>query len=228
VDKAEKEQELANQVNHLAVKQLANIANEQKAKLVHVSTDYVFDGTGGKPYKETDKTNPKNVYGKTKLAGEKVMQEIMPTDAIIIRTSWVYSEFGNNFVKTMLRLGKERDEINVVSDQIGSPTYATDLAEVVLKIIANKNYQNKEQSTEIYHYSNEGEISWYEFAKEIFKLAKIDCKISPIITEQYPTLAQRPINTTMNKGRIMKRFCIKIHAYKTSLDIFVRNYKVNK
>ena len=228
VDKAEEEQELANQINHLAIRQLAVIAKAQQKKLIHISTDYVFDGKSGQPYLETDITNPHNVYGKTKLAGEKALQKIMPTNAIIIRTSWVYSEFGSNFVKTMLRLGKERDEISIVSDQIGSPTYATDLAEVVLKIITNKNYQNKEQLTEIYHYSNEGEISWYEFAKEIFKLAKIDCKISPIITEQYPALAQRPTNTTMNKGRIMKRFCIKINAYKTSLDIFIRNYKVNK
>jgi len=228
VDKAEEEQELVNQVNHLAVKQLAQIAKSQDSKLIHISTDYVFDGESDKPYTETDETNPINVYGKTKLAGEKALQEIMPNDAIIIRTSWMYSEFGNNFVKTMLGLGKERDEINVVSDQIGSPTYATDLAEVVLKIIANKNYQNKEQTTEIYHYSNGGEISWYEFSKEIFKLVKIDCKISPMITERYPALAQRPINTTMNKGRIMQKFCIKIYAYKTSLEIFFRNYKVNK
>ena len=218
VDKAEKEQELANQVNHLAVKQLANIANEQKAKLVHVSTDYVFDGMGGKPYKETDKTNPINVYGKTKLAGEKALQEIMPTDAIIIRTSWVYSEYGNNFVNTMLRLGKERDELNVVSDQIGSPTYATDLAGAILKIISNKNYQNKEQSTEVYHYSNEGEISWYEFAKEIFELSGIQCSVSPITTEQYPTPAKRPKNTLMNKDKISHRFDIDILDWRKSLE----------
>ena len=159
VDKAEEEQELANQVNHLAVKQLAGIAKEQKARLIHISTDYVFNGESDKPYIETSETNPINVYGKTKLAGEKALQAVMPMNAVIIRTSWVYSEYGNNFVKTMLRLGKERDELNVVSDQIGSPTYATDLAEAILKIISNKNYQNKEQSTEIYHYSNEGKIS---------------------------------------------------------------------
>ena len=184
VDKAEKEQELANQVNHLAVKQLANIANEQKAKSIHVSTDYVFDGESSKPYIEMDAVNPINVYGKTKLSGEKALQEAMPNNAIIIRTSWVYSEFGNNFVKTILRLGQERKELNVVNDQIGSPTYATDLAEVILKIIDNKEYKNKRQSTKVYHYSNEGEISWYIFTKEIFKLAKIDCKVSPITTEQ--------------------------------------------
>ena len=228
VDKAEEEQELANQVNHLAVKKLANIANEQKAKLVHVSTDYVFDGTGSKPYKETDKTNPINVYGKTKLAGEKALQEIMPTDAIIIRTSWLYSEFGNNFVKTMLRLGKERDEINVVSDQIGSPTYATDLANAILEIIDNKDYQDKQQSTEIYHYSNEGEISWYEFAKEIFKIAEVNCKVNPITTQQYPTPAQRPKNTLMNIAKIAKTFSVGISDWKESLNTCIIKLRKDK
>ena len=218
VDKAEEEQELANQVNHLAVKQLAGIAKEQKAKLIHISTDYVFDGTGSKPYKETDKTNPINVYGKTKLAGEKALQEIMPTNAMIIRTSWVYSEYGNNFVKTMLRLGKERDEINVVSDQIGSPTYATDLAKAILKIIDNRDYQDKDKATEIYHHSNKGEISWYDFTKEIFKLAKIDCKVSPITTEQYPTPAKRPRNTLMSKDKIIEEFSLEILDWKKSLE----------
>jgi len=210
VDKAEEEPELANQINHLAVKKIAKVANKQGSKLIHISTDYVFDGESGKPYTETDKTNPINVYGKTKLTGEKAIQEIMPTNAIIIRTSWVYSEYGNNFVKTMLRLGKERDEINVVNDQIGSPTYATDLAKVILEITNNKDYQDKNQSTQIYHYSNEGEISWYGFAKEIFKLAKIDCKVSSITTEQYPTSARRPMNTLMNKGKINKDYNMKI------------------
>ena len=218
VDKAEEEQELANQVNHIAVKQLAEIANKQKTKLIHISTDYVFDGESNKPYVETDKTSPINVYGKTKLAGEKALQEAMPDNAIIIRTSWVYSEFGNNFVKTMLRLGKERDEINIVSDQIGSPTYATDLAEAILAIINNKDYQNEENPTEIYHYSNEGEISWYDFTKEIFKLARVDCKVNPINTEQYPTPAKRPKNTFMNKDKISHRFDLDILDWRKSLD----------
>ena len=135
VDKAEEEQDFANQVNYLAVKQLAEIANKHKTKLMHISTDYVFDGESDEPYKETDKTNPINVYGKTKLAGERVLQEVMSTNAIIIRTSWMYSEYGNNFVKTILKLGKERDELNVVSDQIGSPTYATDLAKAIRKYL---------------------------------------------------------------------------------------------
>jgi dTDP-4-dehydrorhamnose reductase len=218
VDKAEEEQELVNQINHLAVKQLAGIAKEQKAKLIHISTDYVFDGESDKPYTETDKTNPINVYGKTKLAGEKALQKIMPTDAIIIRTSWVYSEYGNNFVKTMLRLGKERDEINVVSDQIGSPTYATDLANVILDIVQNIEFKEVGQKTQVYHYSNAGKVSWYEFAKEIFIIAKIDCKVNPIITGQYPTSATRPRNTLMSKSKIFETFGASIFDWKESLN----------
>ena len=225
VDKVEEEQELANQVNHLAVKQLANIANEQKAKLVHVSTDYVFDGESNKSYTETDETNPINVYGKTKLAGERALQEAMPNNAIIIRTSWVYSKFGNNFVKTMLRLGKERDEINVVSDQIGSPTYATDLAGVILEIIKNKEFKEVGQKTQVYHYSNAGKVSWYDFAKEIFKIAEVSCKVNPITTQQYPTPAQRPKNTLMNKAKIAKTFSVGISDWKESLKTCIKKYR---
>jgi len=221
VDKAEEEQDLANQVNHLAVKQLAQIAKNQQAKLIHISTDYVFDGESDKPYIETDETNPINVYGRTKLAGEKALKKIMPTDAIIIRTSWVYSEYGNNFVKTMLRLGKERGELNIVSDQIGSPTYATDLAGVILEIIQNKSFKEVGQTTQTYHYSNEGEISWHEFAKEIFKIAKIDCKANPIVTEQYPTPAKRPKKTLMNKDKIAKKFSVNTPDWKESLNNFL-------
>jgi dTDP-4-dehydrorhamnose reductase len=217
VDKAEEEQELVNQVNHITVKQLAEIANKQQAKLIHISTDYVFDGESDKPYVETDKTSPINVYGKTKLAGEKALQKIMPTNAIIIRTSWLYSEYGNNFVSTMLRLGKERDELNVVSDQIGSPTYATDLAGAILEIIKNKEFREENQTTQIYHYSNEGEISWYEFTKEIFKIAKINCKVIPITTRQYPTPAKRPRNTLMSTDKIAEIFDINIVSWRSSL-----------
>jgi dTDP-4-dehydrorhamnose reductase len=217
VDEAEEDQELANQVNHLAVKQLAKITKDQQAKLIHISTDYVFDGESDDPYIETDETNPINVYGKTKLAGEQALQKVMPTNAIIIRTSWVYSEYGGNFVQTMLRLSKERDELNVVSDQIGSPTYATDLAKVILKIIHNKDYQDKQQPTEIYHYSNIGEISWYDFAKEIFKIAKITCKVNPITTGQYPTPAKRALNSRLNQKKIHKAFEINSEYWKDSL-----------
>ena len=217
VDKAEEEVVLANQINHLSVAQLAQIAKMQQAKLIHISTDYVFDGESDKPYTETDITNPINIYGKTKLAGEQALKEIMPTDAIIIRTSWVYSEYGNNFVKTMLRLGKQRDELNVVSDQIGSPTYATDLADIILESVQNKSYIGAGQETQVYHYSNAGEISWDEFAKEYFELADIQCSVGPIKTEQYPTPAKRPKNTLMNKDKIAERFSVKIPNWKESL-----------
>ena len=225
VDQAEEEQELANQVNHLAVKQLAGIAKEQKARLIHISTDYVFNGESDKPYIETSETNPINVYGKTKLAGEKALQAVMPMNAVIIRTSWVYSEYGNNFVKTMLRLGKERDELNVVSDQIGSPTYATDLAGAILEIIKNKEFREEDQATQIYHYSNEGEISWHDFAKEIFKIAKTNCKVNPITTQQYPTPAKRPKNTLMNKNKIIEKFGVKNANWKEPLNTCITTLK---
>ena len=225
VDKAEEEVELANQINHLAVRQLAQIAKKQRAKLIHISTDYVFDGENDKPYTETDAVNPVNVYGKTKLAGEKEVQKVMPTNAIIIRTSWVYSEYGNNFVKTMLRLGKERNELNVVSDQIGSPTYAIDLASAILEIIKKKEFRESDQATKIYHYSNEGEISWHEFTKEIFKIANIDCKVSPIITQQYPTPAKRPRNTLMNKEKIVRTFSMDTSSWKESLNTYMATLK---
>ena len=218
VDKAEQEVELANQINHLAVKQLASFASKQQAKLIHISTDYIFDGESDKPYTETDVTNPINVYGKTKLAGEKALQAVMLTNALIIRASWLYSEYGNNFVSTMLRLGKERDELNVVSDQIGSPTYATDLADVILEIIQNKSFTKTSQATQIYHYSNEGEISWYKFAQEIFKIAKIDCRVNPITTQQYPMPAKRPINTIMNTDKVAEIFSMNTSNWKESFN----------
>jgi dTDP-4-dehydrorhamnose reductase len=221
VDKAEEEAVLANQINHLAVAQLAQIAKTQQAKLIHISTDYVFDGESDKPYTEADATNPINIYGKTKLAGEQALKEIMPTDAIIIRTSWVYSEYGNNFVKTMLRLGKQRDELSVVGDQIGSPTYATDFANAILDTLQNKAFKEVGQKTQVYHYSNASEISWYEFAKEIFELADIQCSVSPITTEQYPTPAKRPKNTLMNKDKIAETFSVNIPDWKESLNTCV-------
>ena len=218
VDRAEQEAELANQINHLAVKQLASIASNQRAKLLHISTDYVFDGESGKPYTETDTPNPINVYGRTKLAGEKALQKVMPLNSLIIRTSWLYSKYGNNFVSTMLRLGRERDELSVVSDQMGSPTYASDLADAILEIIRHNKFRDEGQTTQIYNYSNEGEISWYRFAKEIFKIEKIDCEVNPVTSQQYPTPAKRPRNTLMNKDKIVKVFNIKISNWKSSLN----------
>ena len=214
VDKAEEDDVNTDKINHLAVKYLAEIAKENSIKLVHVSTDYVFDGENFKPYCEDDATNPKGVYGTTKLDGEKGMCEINPLNSIIIRTSWVYSSFGANFVKTMLRLGKEREELGVIFDQIGTPTYARDLARTILDIQVNIN----NDKVETYHYSNEGVVSWYDFAKEIMRMAKLECKVNPIETKDYPTPAKRPHFSLLNKSKIKKEFNITIPYWKDSLD----------
>jgi len=217
VDRAEEEEDLADEINHQAVKKIAELANSQNAKLIHISTDYVFDGKNESLYLESDNPNPINVYGKTKLLGEKAALEAMPNNAMIIRTSWVYSEFGNNFVKTMLKLGKERNEINVVSDQVGSPTYSSDLAKAILHIISNDNFNKKSFQTEIFHFSNLGETSWSDFAKEIFRLSNLNCKVTPINTDQYPTTAVRPKNTTLSKEKITKQFRLQIPSWEKSL-----------
>ncbi len=214
VDKAEEDQANAEKVNHLAVKNLAEVAKKQNISLVHISTDYVFDGKNYRPYVESDATNPLGVYGATKLAGEEALQAINPKNSIIIRTSWVYSSFGGNFVKTMLRLGREKDELGVIFDQVGSPTYAKDLAEAILEILS----QIDTDKVEIYHYSNEGVLSWYDFAKEIMKMAKLPCKINPIETKDYPTPAKRPQYSLLNKAKIKKNFSITIPYWKDSLD----------
>ena len=218
VDKAEEESDLADKINHKAVKKLAKISQEKNIKLVHISTDYVFDGKNFKPYCEAYQTNPNSVYGQTKLDGENEMIKINPQNSIIIRTSWVYSSFGNNFVKTMLRLGKEKEQLGVIFDQVGTPTYARDLAKVILDILP----KIKNDKVEIYNYSNEGVLSWYDFAKEIMKMAKIDCKINPIETFQYPTPAKRPHFSLLNKSKIKKEFDISIPFWKDSLDECLR------
>jgi len=217
VDRAEDETDLADKINHQAVKKLAEFANSKNAKFIHISTDYVFDGKNESLYLESDNPNPINVYGKTKLLGEKTVLETMPNNALIIRTSWVYSEFGNNFVKTMLKLGYEKNEINVVSDQIGSPTYAIDLARAILHIISNDNFSKKSFPTEIFHFSNMGETSWSDFAKEIFKVSNLNCKVTPIDSEQYPTPAIRPKNTTLSKEKITNHFRLQIPSWQQSL-----------
>lgn len=218
VDKAESETDLADQVNHLAVKQLADIAKQQNSFLIHISTDYVFDGTNHKPYVETDKTNPINTYGLTKFKGEQAMQASGCTGAII-RTSWVYSEFGNNFVKTMLRLGKERDNLNVIFDQIGSPTYATDLAKSILTVIDNAPIviARSDNDVAIYHYSNEGVCSWYDFAQAIFEISHIVCQVNPIETQDYPMPAKRPHYSVMNKNKIKQQAGLLIPYWRDSL-----------
>lgn len=213
VDKSESEPELTDAINHLAVEQLAKICKQRQAILIHISTDYVFDGKNYKPYVENDPVDPQGVYGLTKLKGEQAMQAVNPKGAII-RTSWVYSEFGNNFVKTMLRLGKERDTLNVIFDQVGSPTYATDLATAIMHLL---NKPEKLMDTAIYHYSNEGVCSWYDFAKAIFEMSGVDCQVNPIETKDYPTPAKRPHYSLMNKSKIKQYFYIKIPHWRDSL-----------
>ena len=218
VDKAEEDIDNADKINHFAVKYLAKIAKERDIQLIHVSTDYVFDGKNYKPYNEDDITNPNGIYGKTKLDGENAMMAINPLNSIIIRTSWVYSSFGANFVKTMLRLGKERDSLGVIYDQVGTPTYARDLAKAILDILPNI----KNEQVEIYNYSNEGVLSWYDFAKEIMRMAKLDCAINPIETKEYPTPATRPHYSLLNKSKIKNKFNLTIPFWKDSLDECLR------
>lgn len=214
VDKAESDVENADLVNRKAVKKLALVSQELNIKLIHISTDYVFDGKNFKPYCEEFQTNPQGIYGKTKLDGENEMRDINPKNSIIIRTSWVYSSFGNNFVKTMLRLGKEKESLGVIFDQVGTPTYARDLGLTILDIIPKIN----NEKVEIYNYSNEGVLSWYDFAKEIMRMAKLNCKINPIQTFEYPTPAKRPHFSLLNKSKIKTAFNIEIPYWKDSLD----------
>ncbi len=227
VDKAEEDEVNADRINHLAVKYMAEIAKEKNIKLIHISTDYVFDGENYKPYSEEDKTDPQGVYGKTKLAGEQAIQDIHPNNSIIIRTSWLYSSYGNNFVKTMLRLGKERDELGVIFDQVGTPTYAKDLAKVIIHIIQHSTLKIQ-HSVEIYHYSNEGVASWYDFAKAIFELSDIQCDVKPIETKEYPTPASRPHYSLLNKAKIKNRFGIEIPYYKDSLKMCLTKIRENE
>jgi dTDP-4-dehydrorhamnose reductase len=214
VDKAEEEVGLANQINNLAVRQLAEIAKAQQAKLIHISTDYVFDGKKHEPYKETDATNPINVYGETKLKGEQAIQEVMLTNAIILRTSWVYSEFGNNFVDTMLRLGKERNELSIVADQYGGPTPALAIAETLVSILYKIDTTTINHLWGTYHYAGTPFVTWFEFSQEIF--SKVDSDISmkipilkPVDSDLYPLTAKRPRNSTLNCDKINKVFNIK-------------------
>jgi dTDP-4-dehydrorhamnose reductase len=211
VDKAESEKYLAFTVNHLAVGLIAKYVRENNAKLIHISTDYVFDGSSSVALDEEAKTNPINVYGESKLAGETACLEENP-ESIIIRTSWVYSKFGNNFVKTMQRLMQERDEINVVNDQIGSPTYAADLAQAMIDIM-----ESPEWISGIYNYSNEGEISWYELAKSIKELGGYNCQVGGIPSSSYPTPAKRPSYSLLNKKKIKTVYNLNIPDYKKSL-----------
>ncbi|MGX1753736.1 dTDP-4-dehydrorhamnose reductase [Sphingobacterium sp. NPDC055346] len=211
VDRAESEPEIADKVNHLASIEIAKYCRSNGCRLIAISTDYVFDGNSNVALNETAEVGPINVYGKTKLLGENGIQEILPT-SIIIRTSWVYSVYGNNFVKTMIRLMKERDEISVINDQIGSPTYARDLAIAILKIIKSGKWIGG-----IYHFSNEAEISWHDFALEIKNIQGFRTKINAITTTSYPTPARRPKFSLLDTGKIKETYGVEVPYWKDSL-----------
>ncbi len=215
VDKAESEIEKAYLINETAVANIEKIAEEFKTKIIHTSTDYVFDGNANVPYVETDKTNPVSVYGKSKLKGEEKL--FNNSNAITIRTSWLYSSFGNNFVKTMLRVGREKGELKVVCDQVGTPTYAADLALAILQIITKIEDKIVQFIPGIYHFSNEGACSWYDFACEIIQQANIKCKIKPVETSEYPTPTKRPAYSVLNKKKIKNNFSIEIPWWKDGL-----------
>lgn len=210
VDRAESQQEACELVNHKATEQIAKLCNQHSAKLLYISTDYVFDGTKPTPYLPTDTPNPLSVYGKTKLLGEQTVLANCK-QSIIVRTSWLYSEFGNNFVKTMRRLGSEKTEIGVVFDQVGSPCYATDLAKAVMKLT------DKEFKGQIFHFSNEGVCSWYDFARKTLQLSDLKCKVKPITTAEYPTTAARPSFSLLNKSDIKAFLSIDIPHWEDSL-----------
>lgn len=212
VDKAEEDIATARKVNKDGAANLAKLCKSYKATLVHVSTDFVFEGNSPYLLMEADAANPINVYGLTKLEGEQAITEILP-EHYTLRTSWLYSEYGNNFVKTMLRLGAERDQLNIIADQIGTPTYAIDLAECILAIIAADNKQYG-----IYHYSNEGVTSWYDFAMAIFDISNTQVKVAPIRTAQYPTPAVRPTFSVMDKSKVKSTFNIEIPYWRHSLE----------
>ncbi|NQY29014.1 MAG: dTDP-4-dehydrorhamnose reductase [Flavobacteriaceae bacterium] len=211
VDLAESDFEKAEKVNVIAVKSLAEACKNNNTKLIHVSTDFVFDGKSYIPYTENDETNPLSVYGKTKLDGEKKIQDTLK-EFFILRTSWLYSEYANNFMKTMLRLGSERSELAVISDQIGSPTYAKDLARVIVEII-----ESDSNKYGVYHYSNEGVASWYDFANAIFDLSNTKIIINAIPTTAYPTSAERPHYSVLDKSKLKTNLGIEIPYWRASL-----------
>lgn len=221
VDKAEEDQEKAHSINVQGVHNLAQACAKSGIPLIHLSTDYVYhSNTQNVPFKEDDYTMPQGIYAATKLEGELVARAIHSM-TMVIRTSWVYSSYGNNFVKTMIRLGNDRDKLSVIFDQIGSPTYAADLAAAILDIV-EKHKENKIDNfkfNEIYHYSNEGVCSWYDFAKAIFEMENIDCIVEPIETKDYPTPAKRPHFSLLNKAKIKKSFELEIPYWKDSLKV---------
>lgn len=215
VDKAEDEKELAYKINTLSVRFLAESCEKYGTTLIHLSTDFVFDGKSNVPYNETDRTNPLGVYGASKLAGEKEIASTLK-NYYILRTSWLYSHFGSNFVKTMLRLANEKKELNVVNDQIGTPTYALDLAEVVINIILSGSTKYG-----LYHFSNLGSTTWYEFARAIFEMTNANIEVHPVDSNTFVTKAERPKYSVLDKSKIMATFGIEIPTWRKSLEKMV-------
>ena len=214
VDRAEQDTDLCHKLNVEAVENLARAAKAHGAKLIHISTDYVFDGTAHLPYREDCPTCPASVYGSTKLEGEKRLQAVLPTDSIIVRTAWLYSPYGKNFVKTMMQLGRTRPQLNVVCDQVGTPTYALDLARAIVAIINAPEWQPG-----IYHFSNEGAISWYDFTIAIHRIAGITtCHVLPCMSKDYPTAAKRPHYSVLDKSKIKETLGIEIPHWEESLE----------
>jgi len=218
VDKAESEPKLADKLNHLAVKQLTELAKQQNTKPIYISTDYVFNGTQYLSYIEIDNVAPQSVTGEIKLKGKQALLATLPNNGLIIRASRVYFDYGNNFVKTMLRLGNERDVLNVIFDQVSAPTYAHDLAEAIVVIVENDSVKQSTFHSEVYHYSNEDVCSWYDLAKAIFELSKVSCEVSPVETKDYPILAARPHYSLLNKAKIKHCFNLFIAYWKGSLQ----------
>jgi dTDP-4-dehydrorhamnose reductase len=214
VDKAETDFDTAILINATAVANLSGMCSKFNARLIHVSTDYVFDGTSYKPYKEEDTVNPQSAYGKTKLEGEK--EALKNPDSIVVRTSWLYSSYGNNFVKTVIRLATEREQLGMIFDQIGTPTYAADLASAIIQIV-EKLSNDKNIKGGIFHFSNEGVCSWFDFAKAIIEYKGLNCKVNPILTSQYPLPAPRPHYSVLDKAKIKNTFEIQIPWWKDSL-----------
>lgn len=216
VDKAETDMESAFRLNALGPENLAIACRQIGARLIHVSTDYVFDGKNNRPYSEEDLPNPQGVYGSTKLEGEKLVMKQLP-ESVIIRTSWLYSSYGHNFVKTMIRLGSEKDSLNVVYDQTGTPTYAGDLALTILKVISHSAKSPDYWKSGIYHYSNLGVCSWYDFAVEIHKMAGISCRVTPVLSAAFQTVAKRPSYSVLDKSKIQTVYGIEIPYWRDSL-----------
>ena len=226
VDKAEENPVIAQQVNAKGVLNLVNALKKVDGKLIHISTDYVFDGNHSQPYKESDPVSPIGVYGETKRAGELAVLN-SSIDSIVIRTSWLYSVYGNNFVKTMLRLGNDKKSIQVVSDQKGTPTFAKDLAKTCLDILSNTDSTSISKKGKIYHYSNEGVTSWYDFARAIMEISNIDCNIIPIETKDYPTQAIRPLYSVLDKSKITSDFKVTIPHWRDSLTNCIKKINHN-